>query len=152
MKNIFFLIVLGFFASCLEKNKVPPGIIYPDEMQKILWDVIRAQALATEIARKDSNVNEIAETNVLTQKVFEIHKISSTTFNRSYSWYTSHPDVMRTLFDSLNAQTQRQSRVEMKESHSPLKLDPLKKLNSLKKFDSLKKSNSLKKNRIIINE
>ena len=145
MKNIFFLIVLGFFASCLEKNKVPLEIIHPEEMQKILWDIIRAQALATEIARKDSNVNEIAETKVLTQKVFEIHKISSTTFNQSYSWYTSHPDVMRTLFDSLNAQTQRESRLEMKEGHSPLKLDPLKKLKSLKKFDSLKRSDSLKK-------
>ena len=109
MKNIFFLIALSFFVSCLEKNKVPSEIIQPNEMQKILWDMVRAQALSTEIARKDSSVNEIAETKVLTQKVFEIHKISSTTFNQSYIWYTNHPDMMRTIFDSLNAQNQRQS-------------------------------------------
>ena len=146
MKNIFFLIVFSLFISCLGKNKVPSEIIQPGKMQKILWDVIRAQALSTEIARKDSTVNEIAETKVLTQKVFEIYKITSTTFNQSYMWYTNHPDIMRIVFDSLNAQNQRESQLEMKEKHPPLKLDPLKKLNPLKKFEVIKK------NRILINE
>ena len=139
MKNIFFLIVFSLFISCLGKNKVPSEIIQPGKMQKILWDVIRAQALSTEIARKDSTVNEIAETKVLTQKVFEIYKITSTTFNQSYMWYTNHPDIMRIVFDSLNAQNQRESQLEMKEKHPPLKLDPLKKLNPLKNLNSLKK-------------
>ena len=139
MKNIFFLIVFSLFISCLGKNKVPSEIIQPRKMQKILWDVIRAQALSTEIARKDSTVNEIAETKVLTQKVFEIYKITSTTFNQSYMWYTNHPDIMRIVFDSLNAQNQRESQLEMKEKHTPLKLDSLKKLNPLKNLKSLKK-------------
>jgi hypothetical protein len=138
--------VFSLFISCLGKNKVPSEIIQPGKMQKILWDVIRAQALSTEIARKDSTVNEIAETKVLTQKVFEIYKITSTTFNQSYMWYTNHPDIMRIVFDSLNAQNQRESQLEMKEKHPPLKLDPLKKLNPLKKFEVIKK------NRILINE
>jgi len=139
MKNIFFLIVFSLFISCLGKNKVPSEIIQPGKMQKILWDVIRAQALSTEIARKDSTVNEIAETKVLTQKVFEIYKITSTTFNQSYFWYTSHPDMMRIVFDSLNAQNQRESQLEMKEKHAPLKLDSLKKVNPLKNLKSLRK-------------
>jgi hypothetical protein len=146
MKNIFFLIVFSLFISCLGKNKVPSEIIQPGKMQKILWDVIRAQALSTEIARKDSTVNEIAETKVLTQKVFEIYKITSTTFNQSYFWYTNHLDIMRIVFDSLNAQNQRESQLEMKEKHTPLKLDSLKKLNPLKNLKSFKK------NRILINE
>ncbi|HWH62909.1 MAG TPA: DUF4296 domain-containing protein [Ginsengibacter sp.] len=138
MKNIFFLIVLSLFISCLGKNKVPSEIIKQDEMKKILWDVIRAQALSTAIARKDSTVNEVAETKVLTQKVFEIHKITSTAFNQSYTWYTNHPDMMRTIFDSLNAQNQRESQLDMKEENHPLKLNPLRKLNPIRKMDSLK--------------
>ena len=94
MKNIFFLIVFSLFVSCLEKNKVPSEIIQPDKMQKILWDVIRAQALSAEIARKDSTVNEIAETKVLTQKVFEIYKITSTTFIQSYFFFIIHSYLM----------------------------------------------------------
>jgi hypothetical protein len=78
----------------LEKNKVPSEIIQPDKMQKILWDVIRAQALSAEIARKDSTVNEIAETKVLTQKVFEIYKITSTTFIQSYFFFIIHSYLM----------------------------------------------------------
>src|ERR1700687_4431117 len=134
MKKIFFWIVCSFFVSCLRKNEVPSEIIQPKEMQKILWDVIRAQALSSEIARKDSTINEIAETKVLTQKVFEIHKITSPGFNQSYIWYTNHPNIMRIVFDSLNAQSQRESQLEMTEKHRPLKLDSLRKIDLLKKI------------------
>jgi hypothetical protein len=139
MKNIFFLIIFCLFVSCIGKNKVPSEIIQPGEMQKILWDVIRAQELSTEIARKDSTVNEIAETKVLTQKVFEIYKITSTEFNQSYIWYTNHPDIIRIVFDSLNAQKQRETQLQRKEKAPVLKLNPLKKLKSSKKVDSLRK-------------
>jgi hypothetical protein len=139
MKNIFFLIIFCLFVSCIGKNKVPSEIIQPGEMQKIFWDVIRAQELSIEIARKDSTVNEIAETKVLTQKVFEIYKITSTEFNQSYIWYTNHPDIIRIVFDSLNAQKQRETQLQRKEKEPVLKLNPLKKLKSSKKVDSLRK-------------
>jgi Domain of unknown function (DUF4296) len=145
MKNIFFLIVAGLFASCLEKNNVPSAIIQPDEMQKILWDVIRAQALSSEMARKDSSVNEIAETKVLTERVFEIHKTTSNEFNQSYTWYTNHPDIIKIIFDSLNNQNQRESQLEMKEKMTPQKQNPLKRLDSLKKANFSKRADSLKK-------
>lgn len=135
MKNIFFLIAVSLLVSCLGKNKVPSEILQPNEMQKVLWDVIRAQALSTEIARKDSSVNEISETKTLTQKVFEIHKIKSSVFNQSYIWYTNHPDIMRIVFDSLNAQNQRESQLEVKEKYRPVKLDSLKKSNLFKKLE-----------------
>jgi len=144
MKNIFFLTVLSFFISCSGKNKVPPEIIPPNKMQKVLWDVIRAQALSSETARKDSTVNEIAETKVLTQKVFEIYKITSKAFDQSYNWYTNHPDVMRIVFDSLNAQKQRESQLQQKEKYQPLKSTPLKKLDSVKRINAIRKLHSLK--------
>lgn len=132
MKNLFFLIVFSLFVSCVGKNEVPSEIIQQDKMQKVLWDVLRAQALSTEISRKDSTVNEIAETKILTQKVFEINSVTPAAFNRSYTWYTSHPDVMLIIFDSLNAQNQRESQLEMTEKHRPLKFDSLRKLRLLK--------------------
>lgn len=138
MKNILFLIIFSLLWSCSEKNKVPAEIIQPNEMQNILWDVMRAQALSTEIARKDSGINEIAETKVLTQKVFEIHNIDSIAFTRSYSWYTNHPDVIRVIFDSLNAQNQRETQLEIKERNHPLKLDTSKKSSPYRKFRPFK--------------
>ncbi len=53
---------------------------------------------------------------------------------RSYSWYTNHPDIMRIVFDSLNAQNQRETQLEMKERNHPLKLDTSKKLKPFRKF------------------
>jgi hypothetical protein len=114
MKNLFFFIICFILSSCSGKNKVPAEIIQQKEMQSILWDVIRAQTLSGEIARRDSSINEIAETKLLTQKVFEIHNITPSAFDLSYAWYTSHPEVMRIIFDSMNIQNQRQNDLKMK--------------------------------------
>ena len=115
-----FIFFMGGFIlfSCSGKNKVPAEIIQQKEMQDILWDVIRAQALSGEIARKDSSINEIAETKLLTQKVFEIHNITPSAFDLSYAWYTSHPEMMRIIFDSMNSQNQRQNDLKMKREDS----------------------------------
>ena len=99
-------------------------------MQNILWDVIRAQALSAEMARKDSTIKEVAETKILTQKVFEIHHITSSAFDQSYSWYTGHPEIMRIIFDSMNIQNQRQNDCERskEEDTKPFKKDSINKI------------------------
>lgn len=127
MKTFFFILSCLVLASCANKNKVPPGILRPREMQSVLWDVIRAQSLSTEFARKDSSINEVAETKLLTGRVFEIHKIDSAVFNKSYAWYTSHPDVMRVVFDSLNNQNQYENISEMQQKNKRLRIKSLKK-------------------------
>jgi hypothetical protein len=107
--------------SCVDRNKIPPGIIQPIQMQKILWDVLQAQALSAEISKKDSAVNEVAETKLLTQKVFEIYRIKSDDFQRSYNWYTSHPDIMLEVIDSLNNKEQRENLLKLKKRILPIK-------------------------------
>jgi len=99
----FFLVI---FVSCSSKDKTPSNIIQPERMKNIIWDVMRAHALAVEITKKDSSVNERAETKALTQKVFAIHKIKAADFNKSYNWYIKHPDAMSIIFDTLYAQKQ----------------------------------------------
>jgi hypothetical protein len=116
--------------SCSGKNNIPEEIIQPEKMKNILWDVIRAQELSSEMARKDSAINEVAETKMLTQKVFEIHNITSSAFDQSYSWYTSHPEMMRTIFDSINAQNQRHNDLRMKGGYKPFKEGAIKKIKT----------------------
>ena len=111
----FILFIMGFILiSCSQKNKVPEEIIQQEEMQKIMWDMLRAQALSGELARRDSTINEVAETKILTRKVFEIHNITTSAFNLSYAWYTSHPEMMRIIFDSMNSQNKRQNDFKLK--------------------------------------
>jgi len=123
MRSVAIFIVSCILFSCSGKNKVPPGIIPQKEMQNILWDVIRAQAMAEEVAQKDSGINKPAETKALMQKVFEIHKIKSLDFDKSYNWYTNHPEVMRLIFDSLNVQKRKNDNDIMKEKFKRLKKD-----------------------------
>ena len=127
MKNVFFFMMCWILLSCSGKNKVPAEIIQPKEMQNILWDVIRAQALSGEMARKDSTINEVTETRMLTQKIFEIHNITSPAFEQSYSWYTSHPEMMHIIFDSMNIQNLRRNELRMRGGYRPFK-DSIKKL------------------------
>lgn len=125
MKIIFFSILICISFSCSDKNKTPSGIIRPREMSGIMWDIIRAQALANEAARKDSSINVESQTKALTQKVFEIHHVTSSSFDKSYEWYSGHPDILRLMFDSLYTQKQRENDQSMKERYNHFRKDTL---------------------------
>lgn len=135
MKSIIFIMMCWLSVSCLQQNKVPPDVLQPIKMQHVLWDVIRAQALSSELARKDSTLNEIAESKALTEKVFEIYKISPQLFSQSYSWYTSHPVVMEVIFDSLSAQQERISQQELDSKNKKIELQKLDILKKAKQLD-----------------
>ena len=93
-------------------------------MGNIMWDIMRAQSLASEMALKDSTLDVAFQTKLLSQKVFEIHKIDSTQFNKSYTWYVKHPDVLNRIFDSVYAQKQKLNNLELKRNqihHQPNK-------------------------------
>ena len=88
-------------------------------MQSILWDVMRAETLASEIGRKDSSVDVAIQTKFFSQKVFSIHKTDSATFNKSYNWYLKHPDVLTIIFDSLYVQKEREKNLESRKKNVP---------------------------------
>ena len=114
MARIFcFIFCIVFIFSCSSEDKAPSGIIQPETMKNVLWDVMSAQFMAQGISRKDSPVNTMAQTKALTQKVFEIHKITAADFNKSYDWYIKHPETMKRIFDSLYTQKQRDHSLEL---------------------------------------
>jgi hypothetical protein len=123
MKPFICFIFSAIIISCNSGNKTPSNIIQPEEMQSILWDVMRAQTLANEIAVKDSSVNAAVETKYLSQKIFQIHKIDSSDFNKSYNWYVKHPDALKLIFDSLYAQKERENSLRLKKKNGPHPLE-----------------------------
>ena len=106
-KAIIYFFTAICLLSCRSSDSIPKNIIKPEKMKSILWDVMRAQSLAQEIAAKDSTLNLAAETKIFSQKVFEIHKTDSVRFAQSYNWYVKHPETLKLIFDSLYAQKQR---------------------------------------------
>ena len=105
IKYILIISFLCFFYSC--KETIPSGVIKPAKMQEILWDVLRAEALSQEIVKRDSSKSVAAENIRLTKKIFLLHNITQQQYEKSYSYYTAHPDIMRTILDSLNNQQSR---------------------------------------------
>lgn len=102
--------MLVLLYSC--KESTPTGIIGPKKMQDILWDISRADALSQQFIKNDSSKSLIEEKNKLSNKIFLIHNITEEQFNKSYSYYVQHPDMMQTILDSLNSQQSRKINYE----------------------------------------
>ena len=108
MRRIIILLAgLALIASCANKDKVPDGILKPEKMQAVLWDVIKADAFTAEFIKKDSAKNAAAENLKLQQQIFAIHKISKADFYNSYDYYKSNTVVFKKIVDSMVAQAER---------------------------------------------
>ena len=94
-------------------------------MKSILWDVMRAQTLATETSLKDTTVSVAVENQFLSKKIFKMHHTDSTHFVESYNWYVKHPEVLKLIFDSLYTQKQRESDTRLKKREKALHQHPL---------------------------
>lgn len=103
MRKILWLwLLLAGLAACRAKNKAPSGVLPPEKMQAVLWDLLRAdQFLATYVLNKDTSLKKINESLRYYQQVFALHKISKEEFSKSFSWYRAHPAVFRALMDSI---------------------------------------------------
>ena len=90
-------------ASCGKKNKLPDGILQPDKMQAVLWDVIKADAFTKEFIKKDSSKDAVHENLKLQEEIFAIHHISKQDFYTSYDYYKSNPGQLKVIIDSIIA-------------------------------------------------
>ena len=89
-------------------STVPSGVIGKEEMGDILWDIMQADQYAANYIVKDSGkVNVKMETLKLYEEVFRMHKVSRDEFRKSFQFYQDHPDITRTMFDSLVAKGNR---------------------------------------------
>ena len=103
----FIMVCMLFFISCQNKNDIPPGILKPNKMQAVLWDVINADAFTTEFIKKDSAKDAAKENLKLQQQIFAIHHVSKENFYKSYDYYKTQTPVLKTILDSMIAQAER---------------------------------------------
>ena len=101
---IFFLL-LGF--SCVRHNKIPEGILSQNEMHKVMWDLMRADAYLFNFVQTDSTRDVKKETAILYEKVFAIHATTQETFRKSMVFYESRPDLFKPISDSLKSDEKR---------------------------------------------
>ena len=108
MKYFLLFSLSGLLFSCTGKNDLPGGILKPREMQEVFWDYIRVDVYTTEFIKKDSSKNAVLENLKLQDKLFKLHHTSREQFYQSYTWYSNHRSLMRTMIDSVVAKVQRE--------------------------------------------
>lgn len=104
MRNSLLIIFILFFTvGCKDKHGVPGGVLSQKKMQIILWDIMRADQFLTDfVLNKDSSLNKTTESLKYYQQIFAIHKINKEEFQHSFSFYKSHPALLKEIMDSIN--------------------------------------------------
>ena len=85
----------------MRDNKVPKDVIPQNQMRKIMWDLMRADAYVTDFIMKDSTRDKKAESAKLYEEIFDIHSTTREIFKKSLVFYQSRPDLFKSISDSL---------------------------------------------------
>ncbi len=94
--------VLAFFIfSCAEKDTIPKDVLKPVIMQKVTWDMLQADELATQNKNADSTINLKNESFRLYEQVFAVHKTTRDQYYKSYKYYQQHPSLYKNMMDGV---------------------------------------------------
>jgi hypothetical protein len=109
MKGLLRAVLVFSLVACSESRKTPENVLKPEKFQKVLTDVLLADALSIERSYKDTSI-KIQDVNAeYFLKVFEIHGTTKNEFMRSYNFYLSRPDLLRVISDSVSAVLNREN-------------------------------------------
>jgi len=121
MRIIAGLLCIVLIVGCSEKDTIPSGVLGKEEMGSIIWDMMQADQYAGNYLIKDSaKVNVKMETLKLYEEVFRLHKVTREEFRKSFQFYQDHPDITRTMFDSLIARGNRMRSESYTHSSAPV--------------------------------
>ncbi|MBS1748365.1 MAG: DUF4296 domain-containing protein [Bacteroidetes bacterium] len=107
MKYILLLLYFLLIFACRQNDVIPNSVIPPDEMGKILFEANMAEEFVNSYVMKDRSKNKETEMKREYEKIFFIHNITEQQFKKSYDFYRSHPEIYKSLMDSLDAKAQR---------------------------------------------
>jgi len=134
--------ILLLTAGCSTENGISNGVLTQKKMQAILWDLMRAdEFLAGYVLNKDSTLDKTTESLKYYQHIFAIHKVNKEEFQHSFSFYLSHPALLRAIMDSISntglAQPRLNNNTDTAKTDTAIKNAPL----ILRDTRSLRKKN-----------
>jgi hypothetical protein len=106
-KAVWALIAIVSLLGCKDGDKLPSGILKPEKMETVMWDVVRADVFTGEYIKADSGKNLAQENIRLQKKIFAINNTTREEYYNSYEYYKSKPDMMRALLDTMVARVNR---------------------------------------------
>jgi hypothetical protein len=90
-------------AGCGGGGKTPAGILTPEKMEAVLWDMLRTDQFLTDfVFSKDSTLNKTVESTKKYSQVLALHQVSKDDFKKSFLYYQDNPGKMKVLMDSIS--------------------------------------------------
>ena len=117
MKPAVFIIAVVFFMGCNDQDKAPSNLLSKEKMQVVMWDLFEANSFTQQFIKRDTLKNPALENLKMQQQIFQLHKVSKDDFYKSYDYYSTQPDQMRIILDSIVALGER-NKIKMIEQHS----------------------------------
>lgn len=115
MKGFFAFALLVLLTACGNNTKVPKGIIPPDQMTNVMWDVMLADNLATHRYPTDS-LKRFDTSVVLYQEIAKAHNTTQAQLKKSLQYYEGHPDLLQVIFDTLQKRAQLPLQAQKKDT------------------------------------
>jgi hypothetical protein len=109
---------LSFVLTACSSNPVPKGIIAPEKMEKIVYDIMQTDEYINSFLYKDTTLDIKKERSIYYEKVFKLHNTNRKEFYTSFKYYRQHPDIQKILFDSLHESVK-------KKAPEPIKRKPI---------------------------
>lgn len=108
-----FIIIICFIIGCTSTPKVPKDIIGFEKMQGVLWDVLTADSWARQTSNRDTTVIYTDEVKSLSRRALDFYGITQDEFDKSYAWYTKHPEVFLQIIDSIETRKHREDSLKL---------------------------------------
>jgi len=103
---LFLLATGGLFVACRGNSREQQLDV--NQMKVIVWDMLKADELYTMQQVKDSTLRMQKKNLEYYEKIFAYHKISRSTFYKSFTYYEAHPPEMKILLDSIDQYATRE--------------------------------------------
>jgi hypothetical protein len=108
--------LLGAMA-CQSERQVPSGILSPEKMQEVVWDMMRAdQFVVGFILPHDSTLKKDPEKIKWYNRVLAIHQLSEQQFKESFRYYQTRPDLVAQMMDSIARKEEKIEKVPNRKS------------------------------------
>ena len=100
MKCFLSIVFVLLVFSCAIKEK-KDKILPENKMREVMWDMIRADQYVTDFLLRDSTKKKKDESVKLYDQIFRLHKTTADEFKKSLAYYSSRPDLLQPIIDSL---------------------------------------------------
>ena len=102
MRIFFFFFICSW--SCSQES-VPKGVLSPEKMETVLFDLVRAEEFVDFSSIQDSSYRVFNKRSALYDSISNIHSITKETFQKSWQYYQGRPDLLKKILESLHSKT-----------------------------------------------